>query len=85
VVENARKVSFGAVDLTNVLGKTKRVYAARGKRVVEFDLAEDSLSSDIVRKSLLGPTGKLRAPAIRIGGSFIVGFNQELYVKVLHQ
>ena len=85
MVENARKVSFGASDLTGVLGKTKRVFAARGKKVVEFDLAEDSLSSEIVRKSLLGPTGNLRAPAIRISGSFIVGFNQELYVKVLHQ
>jgi len=82
-VENARKVSFSASDLANVVGNAATAYAVRGKKVTTLDLTEDALTSDIVRASLLGPTGNLRAPAILIGGSFVVGFSQELYQQLL--
>ncbi len=82
-VDNARKVSFGASDLKNVIGNATAVYAVRGKNVVTLDLTEDELTAEVVRKSLLGPTGNLRAPAILLGNSFIVGFNEELYQQLL--
>jgi hypothetical protein len=82
-VDNPRKVSFGFSDLANVIGNATIVYAARGKRVVAFDLKDEPLTSEIVRKSLLGPTGNLRAPAILSGNTFVVGFNKELYERLL--
>ena len=82
-MDNARKVSFSASDLTKIVGNATTVYAARGKRFVTIDLKEDKLTSKIVRKSLLGPTGNLRAPAILLGDSFVVGFNEELYEQLL--
>jgi len=82
-VDNARKVSFNASDLTEIIGNATTVYAARGKRFVTIDLKEDKLTSEVVRKSLLGPTGNLRAPAILLGDSFVVGFNEELYEQLL--
>jgi arsenate reductase-like glutaredoxin family protein len=81
--DNARKVSFTASDLTNVIGNATTVYAARGKRVVTIDLEKEELTSKFVRKSLLGPTGNLRAPAILSGNRFVVGFNEELYERLL--
>ena len=83
-MENARKVSFGFSDLTKIIGDATTVYAARGKRVVTIDLKEEPLTAEIVRKSLLGPTGNLRAPALLLGNTFIVGFNEELYEQLLH-
>lgn len=83
-MDNARKVSFDFSELSNVIGNATTVYAARGKSVVSIDLKEEPLTSEIVRKSLVGPTGNLRAPAILSGNTFVVGFNQELYEQLLH-
>jgi len=81
-VDNARAISFAAKDLKKVLGNATTIYAARGKKVVTIDLTEENVRSEIVRKSLLGPTGNLRAPAILSGDSFLVGFNQDLYEQI---
>jgi hypothetical protein len=52
---------------------------------VTIDLREEELTSELVSKSLLGPTGNLRAPAIRFGNTFVVGFNEELYGQLLRK
>jgi arsenate reductase-like glutaredoxin family protein len=83
VEENARKVTFDGADLTKIIGNVMTVYAARGKKVETFNLKDYKLTSEVVRKSLFGPTGNLRAPAIRSGKNFIVGFNEELYKQLL--
>ena len=85
VVDNARKVSFGASSLKNVIGNATTVYAVRGKKVATIELTDDKLTAEVVRKLILGPTGNLRAPAILRGDSFIVGFNEELYQQLLCQ
>jgi hypothetical protein len=84
-VDNARKVSFGASEITSLIGNATTVYAVRGKKVVTIDLREEELTSELVNKSLLGPTGNLRAPAIRFGNTFVVGFNEELYGQLLRK
>jgi len=28
---------------------------------------------------VIGPSGNLRAPTLKVGNSFVVGFNEELY------
>ncbi len=83
--DNARKTSFAAKDLKKVIGSATTVYSARGKNVVTIDLSADSVTSESVRKSLLGPTGSLRAPAILSGDNFVDGFNRELYEEILCQ
>jgi hypothetical protein len=37
---------------------------------------------DVLRDLLLGPTGNLRAPAIRKGRTLVVGFDEATYEKV---
>ena len=32
---------------------------------------------------LLGPTGGLRAPTLRVGRTLLVGFSEEAYAKIL--
>jgi arsenate reductase-like glutaredoxin family protein len=62
--------------------KVNELYAAKGKKVVHFDLKKDKPSDDELAKVLLGPTGNLRAPAIRKDKTLVVGFDEETYAKV---
>jgi arsenate reductase-like glutaredoxin family protein len=62
--------------------KVNEVYAAKGKKVVYFNLKKDKPADDELAKVLLGPTGNLRAPAIRKGKTLVVGFDEETYKKV---
>jgi arsenate reductase-like glutaredoxin family protein len=66
-----------------MMKKLKEVYAAKGKKVVHFDLKKDKPGDDELAKVLLGPTGNLRAPALRIGKTLVVGFDKETYEKVV--
>jgi len=50
---------------------------------VHVDLRKEKIDAEIMSKFLLGPTGNLRAPTIRVGKTLLVGFNEESYKKVL--
>lgn len=62
--------------------EVNEVYAAKGKKVVHFNLKKDKPGDDELAKVLLGPTGNLRAPALRKGKTLVVGFDEETYAKV---
>lgn len=51
----------------------------KGKKVSRFDVSS-RVSSEAVA-AMLGPTGNLRAPTIRAGGTYLVGFNEEVYAE----
>ena len=48
---------------------------AKGKKVTPDDSSLTSL--------LLGPTGNLRAPTMKVGKTVMVGFNSEVFEEVL--
>lgn len=48
-----------------------------------FDLVRDRPDDETLLTRLLGPTGNLRAPTVRVGATLIVGFNEEAYRGVL--
>ena len=43
---------------------------------------KDAKLSEVTGK-MLGPTGNLRAPTLRVGKTTLVGFNEEAYDSVL--
>jgi hypothetical protein len=51
--------------------------------VVHVDLQKQRPDVETLSALLLGPTGKLRAPAVRKGRTLIVGFDTETYLKLL--
>ena len=79
---NAKKATLKRDDALALVKKVNEVYAAKGKKVVHFDLKKDKPSDDELAKVLLGPTGNLRAPALRKGKTLVVGFDEETYEKV---
>jgi hypothetical protein len=57
-----------------------KVYVAKGKKVEEWKPAGKAGAEMIA--AMLGPTGNLRAPCLKVGKTVIVGFNEDLYTQV---
>ena len=66
-----------------MLADVDRIYVAKGRKVVDFALTDDALDESELLKLLLGRSGKLRAPTIRVDRSLLVGYNQEMFTSVL--
>ena len=77
----APKHKFGREDLDGLFEGATRVLVGRGKSFVEFDPRKDAMD-DIAEKAL-GRSGTLRAPAARVGKTWIVGFAEEMWSSVL--
>lgn len=56
---------------------------AKGRKIVRFDLKNDRPSNDELLDHMLGRSGALRAPSLRVGTTFVVGYNGELLETVL--
>ena len=56
---------------------------ARGKKTLSFDLKNERPSDDELLALMLGRSGTLRAPAMRAGTKFLVGYNDELLANEL--
>lgn len=60
-----------------------RVIVARGMAITHFDMKKSPPTDAELLKHILGPTGNLRAPTLRVGRTLLVGFNPEAYAKAL--
>jgi arsenate reductase-like glutaredoxin family protein len=79
---NAKKTTLQRDDALALAQSVKEIYAAKGKKVIHFDLKKDQPTEEQLTKILLGPTGNLRAPALRKGKTLVIGFDEETYRKV---
>lgn len=59
---------------------SSKVYVAKGKKLDVFEMKSAKLSE--VAEKMLGPTGNLRAPTLRVGKITVVGFSEEAYEAV---
>ena len=59
------------------------MYVAKGRKVIKMDLSLDEAGESELLELLLGRSGKLRAPTIKVGGSLLVGYSQEMFTSVL--
>jgi len=78
-VVDARKEKIPSDKAFDLLQSVSLVVAARGKKVVEFNLPV--VDSEIFLKAVMGPSGNLRAPTLRFGDICIVGFNLDVYER----
>jgi hypothetical protein len=82
-VVDATKERRGRDEALKLAKAAGRVVAARGKKVVVFDMKKAPPDDDTLIAHLLGPTGNLKAPTLRIGETLLVGFGEEAYRRVL--
>ena len=77
---NAAKATISGDDIWGLLGGADKIVVAQNKNILEFSPATDD-REEILAK-VAGRTGNLRAPTLRIGKTYYVGFNEELYARV---
>jgi hypothetical protein len=79
---DARKTALKQREALALLTEVDEIYSTKGKRVTYVDLKEEKPANETLLSLLLGPTGNLRAPTLRIGRTLLVGFDQATYDKV---
>jgi arsenate reductase-like glutaredoxin family protein len=55
---------------------------SKGSKIVHLDLKKDKPDDKTLLQYMLGPTGNLRAPTLRVGKTLLVGFDEATYEKV---
>ncbi|MCA8993120.1 MAG: hypothetical protein KDA88_14115 [Planctomycetaceae bacterium] len=75
----ANKVRFEADEAVQLIRKSKRLVGVKGKRIVDLKLTDKSVTDDMIQDIAIGPSGKLRAPAIRVGTTFLIGFHESAF------
>jgi hypothetical protein len=81
VEEDARKHSYPGEVAWQLLADADKVVVAVGKKVVEFD--PTTVDRDLFLKKVIGPSGNLRAPTLRVGKVFYVGYHPDMYKTLL--
>lgn len=81
VEEDARKKSYPGEAAWQLLAEGEKVYVAVGRKVEEFNPA--TADRELFLKKVVGPSGNLRAPTLRAGQVFYVGYHPELYKNLI--
>jgi hypothetical protein len=74
---------MGRKEALKLASMADELYVGKGAKVLHFDLKKEKPNDDVLADALLGPTGNLRAPTIRVGRTLVVGFDEQTYDKVL--
>ena len=68
-------------DARELAAGASRVIVAKGRKVQEFE--PGGSPDDAVLDAMVGATGNLRAPLLRVGRTLLVGFDADSYAGVL--
>jgi arsenate reductase-like glutaredoxin family protein len=82
-IADAKKAPLAKKEALTFVRNADEIFASKGKKVVHFDLKKDKPSDDDLAAVVIGPSGNLRAPTLKIGRTLIIGFDEETYRKVL--
>jgi arsenate reductase-like glutaredoxin family protein len=80
---DAKKERFDREASLTLARQASELYVAKGKNVVHLDMRASPPSDDELAQLLLGPSGTLRAPALRVGEALLIGFEPGAYERVL--
>ena len=80
---DAGKVRLGRQQALELAKTVKTLVVARGKKIITVDLVKDHPGDEALAGLLLGPTGNLRAPTLRLGKTLLIGFHEEAYKEHL--
>ena len=79
-VPSSRKL--GRTEALAMARQAQRLVAAKGKKVSAIDLHSAPPADDVLAGLLLGPTGNLRAPTMRVGQTVLVGYNDHVFTDI---
>lgn len=82
-VVSASKTRLPLDKALELLKGVEHIYSAKQNKVIHLDLKNQKPSKEDIAAHILGPTGNLRAPAIKAGNKLIIGFNKELLEELI--
>jgi arsenate reductase-like glutaredoxin family protein len=82
-VQSASREPIAGEAALDVLDGVSDLYVAKGKKTLHVDLTRARPADDELLALLLGRSGKLRAPAIRVGKRLLIGFNSDILAEQL--
>lgn len=77
----ARKVKISEDRAWDMLGRSEEIVVGRGAKFIVLHPSRHSRQE--ILDHCLGRTGTLRAPVLKIGKRFLVGFNRGMYESYL--
>lgn len=77
---NAAKNTITSDRVWEVVGTADKIVVTSGKKILEYNPVSDD--KDEILAKISGRTGNLRAPALRIGDTYYIGFNEALYQQI---
>jgi arsenate reductase-like glutaredoxin family protein len=81
-VVDATKNRIGREDALKLARSVDEVVAGKGKKLVVFNMKTAPPDDDTLAAQLLGPSGNLKAPTLRMGRTLLVGFSEAAYRQV---
>lgn len=78
---NASKERIGPAAALAMFAEATKVVVARGKKVVIFEPRKAPFDAAELEQAVIGPSGNLRAPTVRVGKVWLVGFSAEAYAE----
>ena len=79
-VPSSRKL--GCPEALALVRQAQRLVAAKGKKITTIDLRIAPPADDVLAGLLLGPSGNLRAPTMRVGQTILVGYNDQAFTEI---
>jgi len=58
------------------------LWLRKAKKVTTLDLQTAPPADDVLAGLMLGPTGNLRAPLMRVGQTILVGYNDQAFTAI---
>lgn len=77
VVPASRKLQADEAKI--LLAAAAKLIVIKGKKITEFAM-KGRIRGDCVN-AMLGPTGNLRSPTIRVGRTLLVGYHDDVYTS----
>lgn len=72
---------LGLESARELLANADELIIAKGRKVARMALGD--CDPETAAAAMLGPTGNLRAPTLKVGKTLIVGFDEESYEQAL--
>ena len=76
-VVDARTTRIDSEGAWKLLRGARSIITAKGDKVQSWNPQSEDKSE--ILQHVIGPSGNLRAPTIRVNDEFVVGFNADLY------
>ena len=80
-ITNASKEKIDANQAWEMIKSASSIHVAKGKKTISWNPKSDD--QEEILKTVMGPSGNLRAPTWKIGSDILVGFSEEQYQQVL--